>query len=363
MPIANPLPIGRVETDKGFGIPTDPPLGPRAEYLKTLISGHLGPAPSFAADAPLICRIQPVMTSFQRIWTPVLFLIVAAIPQVSWAQAGQGDSAKTSGQRHLSTSPEFDTGFHLLYELKFGPAREEFTAWERQNPDEPLGPALEAAADLFEEFYRKGVLTSDFFLDDRRLLGGIVGKPDADLEASFNAAAQRSEELARKRLASDPNNPDALFAQTLSAGMQADNASLLEKRQIESLGFLREADRSAKALLAVAPDAGDAYLAIGAANYIIGCLPAYKRAFLRMGGVHGDRAAGMQQLAQAASGGHYLRAYAKLMLALAELREKKPTMAREQLAELAAEFPGNPLFAHELLKLSASTAQPHPSDD
>lgn len=316
----------------------------------------------FGAAAPCICRIQRIMTSFQRIWTPILFLILAAAPPV-WAQAGQRNSGNTSGQRHLSTSSEFDTGFHLLYELKFAPAREQFTAWERQNPEEPLGPALEAAADLFEEFYRKGVLTSDFFLDDRRLLGGIVGKPDADLEASFSAAAQRSEELARKRLASDPSNPDALFAQTLSAGMRADNASLLEKRQIESLGFLREADRSAKALLAVAPDAADAYLAIGAANYIIGCLPAYKRAFLRIGGVHGDRAAGMQQLAQAASRGHYLRPYAKLMLALAELRERNPSMAREHLAELVAEFPDNPLFAHELSKLSASPAQPHPSDD
>ena len=71
----------------------------------------------------------------------------------------------------------------------------------------------------------------------------------------------------------------------------------------------------------------------------------------------------MQQLAQAASRGHYLRPYAKLMLALAELRERNPSMAREHLAELVAEFPDNPLFAHELSKLSASPAQPHPSDD
>src|ERR1700730_3395329 len=186
------------------------------------------------------------MTSFQRIWSPILFLIVAATPPTSWAEAGQRDSGNTSGQRHLSTSSEFDMGFHLLYELKFELAREQFTAWERQNPAEPLGPALEAAADLFEEFYRKGVLTSDFFLDDQRLLGGIVGKPDADLEASFSAAAQRSEELAHKRLASDPNNPDALFAQTLAAGMRADNASLLKTFYIVSLGFLREADPSTK---------------------------------------------------------------------------------------------------------------------
>jgi hypothetical protein len=264
---------------------------------------------------------------------------------------------------HLSVVPEFETGFHMLYELKFEPAREQFTAWERSHPAEPLGPALEAAADLFEEFYRKGVLTSDFFLDDKRLLGGIAGKPDADLEAAFTTAVQRSENLARRRLAENPRDADALFALTLSSGMRADNASLLEKRQIESLGFLRDADRNAKTLLAVAPDADDAYLALGAANYVIGCLPGYKRAILRMGGVHGDRKIGMEQLARAASGGHYLRPYAKLMLALAELREKSPALAREQLAQLASEFPANPLFARELVKATALAARnPSPGD-
>ncbi|HEY1861274.1 MAG TPA: hypothetical protein VGG61_13015, partial [Gemmataceae bacterium] len=203
----------------------------------------------------------------------------------------------------------------------------------------------------------KGVLTSDFFLDDKRFLGGIAGKPDADLEAAFTAAVQHSESLARRRLAENPRDPDALFALTLSSGIRADNASLLEKRQLEGLGFLRDADRNAKALLAVAPDTDDAYLALGAANYIIGCLPGYKRVFLRIGGVHGDRTVGMQQLARAASGGHYLRPYAKLMLALTELREKNPAMARDELAQLANEFPDNPLFARELVKATALAAR------
>jgi hypothetical protein len=269
---------------------------------------------------------------------------------------GQSVAPKQAGDAtaHLSIIPELDRGFHELYELKFEEARARFTAWEGLNPTAPLGPALEAAADLFEEFYRKGVLTSDFFLNDKRLLGGIEGKPDADLETAFAAAAQRSENLARQRLAVNPNDADALFALTLSAGMRADNASLLEKKQIESLGLMREAEANAKRLLAVAPDADDAYLALGAANYIVGCLPGYKRAFLRIGGVRGDRMTGIEQLQRTASSGHYLRPYAKLMLALAELREKHPDLARAQLEQLAAEFPDNPLFRAELAKAAAA---------
>jgi predicted Zn-dependent protease len=53
----------------------------------------------------------------------------------------------------------------------------------------------------------------------------------------------------------------------------------------------------------------------------------------------------------AAQSGHYLRPFAKIMLALAALREKKPEVACIQLKELVAEFPENPLFADELAKL------------
>jgi len=252
------------------------------------------------------------------------------------------------------SDPGLDAGFRLLYEVKFEQAREAFAQWQRERPAEPLGPALEAASDLFEEFYRKGVLTSEFFLDDNRLLGGIKDKPDAELERQFASAVQRTQKLARARMATQPKDPDALFALTLIAGMQADDFFLIQRRQLDSMRSLRETDRDARILLGVAPDTDDAYLALGVANYIIGCLPAYKRAVLWVGGVHGDKMLGMQQVSRAAASenARYLRPFARLMLALAALREKNPDLARLQLQELATEFPENPLFAKELAKVT-----------
>jgi hypothetical protein len=251
----------------------------------------------------------------------------------------------------VTTAPEIETGFRLLYQLKFPEARERFAAWEKAHPDDPLGSASEAASYLFEEFYRHGVLTSEFFLDDKRLLGGIKGKPDEGHRTAFNAANQRAQKLARRRLHANPKDADALFALTISTGMQADYAGLIEKRQFESLRLVREAEGYAKNLLAIAPDSADAYLALGAANYIISCLPGYKRFFLFFGGIHGDKAGGMKQLDMCATHGHYLRPFAKILLALAALREKQVDLARTQLRELNAEFPQNPLFQRELAKL------------
>src|ERR1700730_4130961 len=271
--------------------------------------------------------------------------------EARWPRAGEASAPVAPD---VMSDQELDAGFRLLYEVKFDEAREAFAKWQQKRPTPPLRTALEAASDLFEEFYRKGVLTSEFFLDDNRLLGGIKDKPDAELERQFASAAQRGQKLARARMAKQPKDPDALFALTLIAGMQADDFFLIQRRQLDSMRSLRETDRNARILLGVAPDTDDAYLALGVANYIIGCLPAYKRAVLWVGGVHGDKVLGMQQVSRAAGSenARYLRPFARLMLALAALREKDPDLARQQLQELTVEFPENPLFAKELAKVT-----------
>lgn len=252
--------------------------------------------------------------------------------------------------------PELDAGFHLLYELKPEEAHKQFEAREKSHPQDPLGYASEAAAFLFEECYRQGILTSEFFLNDKRFFGKIPLKPNPELRSAFFAADQNAQDMAQMQLKSNPDDPNALFAMTLSLGMQADYASLIDKKQIDSLKKIQAADKYSKKLLAIAPDAADAYLGLGTANYIIGSLPGIKKFFLGFAGIHGDKKLGIQQLEIAADRGRYLRPFAKILLAMAALREKKTEVARAQLSELVAEFPENPLFASELAKLGPPPA-------
>ncbi len=279
----------------------------------------------------------------RRWWLRVAWVAFAvqAVPVRSW----QSTPADAIG---------LDDGFHLLYELKPREARATFAAWQAAHPQDPLGSAAEAASDLFEECYRQGVLTSEYFLDDKRFLGEIAITPDPDLRAAFFAAKSKAQDLARRRLEILPGDANALFAMTLSVGMEADYAALIEKHQLESLGMIRDANTFAKRLLAVDPSAADAYLTLGTANYIVGSLPALERFFLHFKGIRGDKAGGIAQLAIAAAHGRYLRPFAKIMLALAALREHEIALARVQLAELVAEFPQNSLFVDELVKLDAS---------
>jgi tetratricopeptide (TPR) repeat protein len=277
--------------------------------------------------------------------------LAALVLDVRAARAASGQAP--TGVLHV---PELDAGFHLLYELKFEEARGQFETWEKSHPQDPLGHTSEAASYLFEECYRQGVLTSDFFLDDKRFLGKIPLEPDPQLRAAFFASDKRAQDLAELRLKTYPDDPNALFAMSLSLGMQADYASLIDKRQLDSLKKIREADRYSRKLLKVAPDAADAYLGLGTANYIIGSLPGPKKFFLGFAGIHGDKKKGIEQLETVAKYGHYLRPFAKILLALTALREKKPEVARSQLTELVAEFPENTLFASELAKLNVPSA-------
>ena len=281
----------------------------------------------------------------------ICWLFYGALVAPTFGAAAAPPSPGRRAQLQASASPELEAGFHLLYQLKFDEARQQFDAWQKMHPNDPLGSASEAAAYLFEECYRLDILTSEFFLDDKRFLGKVALRPNPELRAAFFAAIKRTQHSARQQLNTNPNDPNALFAITISLGMEADYAALIDKEQMESLKMIRDAEKHAKKLLTIAPERTDAYVTLGTANYIIGSLPRIKKLFLGFRGVHGDKKKGIKQLEIAAESGHYLRPFAKIMLALTALREKKPNVARAQLKELVAEFPENPLFANELAKL------------
>lgn len=245
-------------------------------------------------------------------------------------------------------------GFNRMYELDFSSARQVFHRYMKGHPANPMGQVSLAASYLFEEFNKHGVLTSSFFLNDKKLLGGIPNAGKDRYQTEFLKADAQARKMAQKRLKSNPKDPTGLYVLTLANGMEADYDALIAKRDFASLSLLHKTKKTAKKLLAVNPKADDAYLALGAANYIIGCLPAYKQFFLGLGGIHGSRSLGMHQLRLAAEHGHYLKPFAKAMLALTALREKQPKLARKLFHELHSQFPHNHVFSSELAKLQKS---------
>ena len=286
-----------------------------------------------------------------------LALVAAIAPGAGARAAGKpGARANASNADVNRSSKLLDRGFRQLYDLDFHGARAEFRSYEQSSPADPLAQAALAASYLYEQFNARGVLTSQFFLDDEKLLRGVDGSPAQNRNEPFLDANRKTRAMAQASLRRNARDTRGLLALTLADGMESDYDALIERKQLASLNLMRQAEREARRLLAEDPSEQDAYVALGASEYIIGCMPSYKRAMLWFGGIHGDRARGMQELQQAAENGHYLQPFAKILLALACEREHQPGQARLLLTQLTAEFPSNPLFAHELALLDGTAA-------
>jgi hypothetical protein len=277
-----------------------------------------------------------------------------SIVTVLWAVCGLCAAAGAEDVIRVPAVSSLDHGFSGLYNLDFAGAQKDFAVWQKQHPDDPVGPVSEAAGFLFFEFNRLGVLEAQFYENNEAFAERPKLTPDPALREQFEAAIGRTQTLAHARLVNDPKDRDALFALTLSSGLQADYAALIEKRNMASLHFTKQASASAQQLLAVCHDCYDALLATGFSKYIIGSMAAPVRWILRLGGLPADKKGGIADLQTTADHGHYLAPFARILLAIAYVREKDNPRALELLTGLRREFPGNTLFPREIAHLRAS---------
>jgi len=245
-----------------------------------------------------------------------------------------------------------ERGFQLLYNLDFSQAQKQFSAYQEQHPDDPMGAVSEASGLLFSELNRLGILSTHFFDRDPGFGSKPAPRADPAIRERFDSALERAEALTRRQLRRDAKDRRALLAVTLVNGLRADYSSLLEHRYGLALHYTRDATSHARELLAFCQDCYDAYIATGISGYLIGSVSAPLRWILRMGGFPASKKQGIADLELVSERGHYLAPYARIVLAMAEIREKNPARARELLTQLRDEFPGNPLFTRELMRLT-----------
>jgi hypothetical protein len=251
----------------------------------------------------------------------------------------------------LTSSSPLDRGYRQMYNLEFDEAHRTFETYQQAHADDPLGPTSDAAAYLFDELNRLGVLQTDLFVDDESFKGRAKPLPDPDTRKKFNEAIARSQKAASAVLGRLPGDLNALLATVLDLGLESDYLALVERRDLAALAYTKRAGLAAEKLLAVDPNCYDAYLAIGVENYILGLKPAPVRWLLRLYGAQTDKDLGIRNLQLTATKGHYLLPFARLLLAVAALRDKNRNQAKELLQNLAQEFPNNQLYRRELSRL------------
>jgi hypothetical protein len=258
------------------------------------------------------------------------------------ALAGSTSAANASQESGLYA------GWLKMYDLRFDDAHLAFGAWKQSHPNDSLGPASNAAAYLFSELARLGSLESELFVDDSRFQNRAKLRPDLAIKARFIQEIAQADLLADAALQKSGLDSNALFVKSMTLGLRADNAGLIEKQSFAALSFTKQSRVYADRLILAKPDAADAYLGPGLENYLLSLKPAPLRVLLRVTGSNVDREKGVQEIRETALHGHYLEPFAKLLLAVAALRDNNPARAREFLGELHRRFPNNELYTREM---------------
>jgi hypothetical protein len=268
-----------------------------------------------------------------------LVLLLLVLPQV-------GRPASATGM-----PVSLETGFHHMYNLDFAAAHKTFEEWEGLHPDDPLGAASNAAAYLFAEFERLHILEFDLFTDNRRVEDAEKRVADPANKSAFEAELTKADQIAEKTLNQSSEDRNALFAKSLTDGLRGNYAALVENRKRDALGYLKSSRMTAEKLLAIDPAYYDAYLAIGIENYLLGLRSAPSRWVLRLTGAETNKEKGLANLQTTAEKGCFLAPYARVLLVIASLRDRDRDTAKKLLAELARDFPQNPLYRTELARL------------
>jgi hypothetical protein len=277
------------------------------------------------------------------------FVIASVLAGAAVAGCAPAPALPESG---LPSEAQLDKGYRQMYNLDFRGAHASFADFERAHPANALGPVSDAAAYLFTEFDRMNILRSDYLTKDESFF--VINKPppaDPEIKKKFEDVLGKGRQLADATLRQSPADAEALLASTMSLGLHANYLAMVEKKNLPALSEVKESTALAQKLLTVHPDVYDAYIAQGIENYLLSQKNAAVRWFLRLGGAQTDKQVGIEKTGITADKGHYFMPYARLLLAIADLRDNNREGAKQKLSWLAGEYPGNHLYREELERL------------
>jgi hypothetical protein len=276
-----------------------------------------------------------------RFWV-LGFFVCAQI--LAAAQPGEGACG--------ADAPELSEAFDQLYNFNFPAAHEDINRYIGTHAQAPLGYAIRAAAYLFYELDRLGILESEFLTSDKHIADKKGLRPDPDVRAKFLKALEDAQSRADAALAANPLDRQALFAMSIVEGVTTDYMAFVEKHQIASLSSAKRSNSYAQQLLKLNPPCVDAYITAGISEYMVGSLPFFIRWFVRFDNVQGSKEQGVKNLELVVREGHYFKPFAKILLGIIDLREKRPRETERLLESLSRDYPSNPLFRKELARMN-----------
>jgi tetratricopeptide (TPR) repeat protein len=267
-----------------------------------------------------------------------------------FSQAGLQDGS--SDPRPASAMAEFDKlrieGFDALYNLDYETARQRFKRMIEVAPDHPAGYVC-LANNLWLETLNAGkrlsssLYSSASFYDQDKDSDAVDPKRDKE----FNAYIKRAIEVSTVRLRKNSKDEDALYYQGGALGLRAGYGASVARSFSRAIGDANESVGIQKEVIKIDPNYADAYLTLGFYSYVIDNLPGKWKWLVRLAGLKGSKAKGIEQLEMVVQKGKYASDDARVVLMGIYTREGKFDRAAQIASELAEKYPRNYLFRIE----------------
>lgn len=242
------------------------------------------------------------------------------------------------------------SGDDHFYNLEYDEAIQDYTKLIQENPADPLPYNDLAAAHLYKELFRLGMLDSTALGKNN---GFLHQRPQADPQAEkrFRATLDQGQRAAEAKLAANARDENALYALCSNYSLRANYEFMLQKSWFAALRSGARAKEYCEGVLKRDPNYVDAYLMPGIMEYTVGSLPLPVRLFAHIGGIHGSKKNGIALVTRVAREGNYDRDNARVILAVLYRRERRPLDAARIVEGLLKDYPRNYLFRIELASM------------
>ena len=170
---------------------------------------------------------------------------------------------------------------------------------------------------------------------------------DPKAQERIKDLVHRATGLEEKRLKTNPNDVDALYARGVTRGLFSTYTALVERAWFSALRNAVGARHDHERVLELSPEAVQAKLIVGAHNYVLGSLPWGVKVPASLVGLSGHKEKGLKYLQECAAGNGETSVDAKIVLVLFLRREHRYDEALGIARELLPRYSQDVLIALE----------------
>ena len=281
---------------------------------------------------------------FQRVVVFLLTLLIAA-PALTVAAPRQAVPAPERFA-YRPHDPQNLSAFSHFYNLDYDRAVQEFEQILARHPDDPFAVNHLLTVILFRELYRMGVLNPGEYANDS-FISAPHRPADPKVKQQILDLVARAQQLEEKRLSTNPDDIEALYARGVTRAQFATYTAMIERAWFSALRNAVGARHDHERVLELAPSTAEAKLIVGAHNYVVGSLPWGVKAAASMVGLGGNKDKGLQYLKECAQGDGETSVDAQILLVLFLRREHRYDEALSIARTLIPRYPQNALLALE----------------